>query len=293
MSRPSYPPPVTTTSPTPGSGPVRYPTLMSQHQLKQGYAPSLQSMFMAPGSTASAMGTPSLLFVPDMSSSSSLYPSNALPRPSQPSQYPYGQSTPQHPHNASASSYPRYPGPAQASPVPPPPVPQRQQSQEDVPRIARPANAKARADPVMTELKNVSVPRDCLPKFLSIAALNTARNRETCGLLLGKDKGHKFAVTTLLIPKQHSTSDTCTMDEEELVMQFTEERALITLGWVSWSIQFFGSCSQCVIIRYTRILRSRVSHFPVLLCILNSFDFYRFHVVCGSTHSFWISAHVT
>ncbi|KAF8909811.1 hypothetical protein CPB84DRAFT_1765566 [Gymnopilus junonius] len=57
-------------------------------------------------------------------------------------------------------------------------------------------------------------------------------NRETCGLLLGKDKGHKYSVTTLLIPKQHSTSDTCTMDEEELVLQFTEERSLITLGWI-------------------------------------------------------------
>ena len=52
-------------------------------------------------------------------------------------------------------------------------------------------------------------------------------------MLLGKDKGDKYVVTTLLIPKQHSTSDTCTMDEEELVMQFTEERHLITLGWVS------------------------------------------------------------
>jgi STAM-binding protein len=51
-------------------------------------------------------------------------------------------------------------------------------------------------------------------------------------LLLGKDKEKKFVVTTLLIPKQHSTSDTCTMDEEELVLQFTEERSLITLGWV-------------------------------------------------------------
>jgi STAM-binding protein len=51
-------------------------------------------------------------------------------------------------------------------------------------------------------------------------------------LLLGKDKGGRFIVTTLLVPKQHSTSDTCTMDEEELVMQFTEERSLITLGWV-------------------------------------------------------------
>ena len=234
--RPSYPPPVTTTSPAPGSGPVRYPSLMSQHQLKQGYAPSLQSMFINSGIKAPTNAA-SLFFVPDSSSSSSsLYPANALPRPSQPSMYPYGPPAPQHQHNTSTSPYPGYPGPTRNAPAPPPSVPPPPTGnllQEDTSRISRPANAKARADPVVGELKNVSVPRDCLPKFLSIAALNTSRNRETCGLLLGKDKGHKFSVTTLLIPKQHSTSDTCTMDEEELVMMFTEERSLITLGWVS------------------------------------------------------------
>ncbi|KIM82654.1 hypothetical protein PILCRDRAFT_70357 [Piloderma croceum F 1598] len=184
------------------------------------------------------MGPASLLFVPESSSassSSSLYPSNALPRPSQPSQYPYGPPAPQHQHNTSISPYPGYPGPSRnAPPIPPsvPPHPTGPPRPDDISRISRPANATARADPVVGELKNVSVPRDCLPKFLSIAALNTSRNRETCGLLLGKDKGHKFTVTTLLIPKQHSTSDTCTMDEEELVMMFTEERSLITLGWI-------------------------------------------------------------
>lgn len=49
-------------------------------------------------------------------------------------------------------------------------------------------------------------------------------------------------VTVLLIPRQHSTSDTCTMDEEELVMQFTEERVLITLGWVSISLERMHGC---------------------------------------------------
>lgn len=238
--RRSYPPPVTTTSPAPGSGPVRYPSLMSQHQLKQGYAPSLQSMFINPGSSR---GPASLLFVPEnssSSSSSSLYPSNALPRPSQPSQYPYGPPAPQHQHNTSISPYPGYGPSRNASAIPPsvPPPPTGPPRPDDISRISRPANATARADPVVGELKNVSVPRDCLPKFLSIAALNTSRNRETCGLLLGKDKGHKFTVTTLLIPKQHSTSDTCTMDEEELVMMFTEERSLITLGWVSSAIVY-------------------------------------------------------
>ena len=72
-----------------------------------------------------------------------------------------------------------------------------------------------------------------------IAKVNTEMNKETCGLLLGKDKGDRYSVTTLLIPKQTSTSDTCTMLEEELVLEFTEERSLITLGWVSFFSSFF------------------------------------------------------
>ncbi|KAG7096056.1 hypothetical protein E1B28_006737 [Marasmius oreades] len=81
-------------------------------------------------------------------------------------------------------------------------------------------------------LKTVILPRSCLARFLGIAGVNTSRNRETCGLLLGREVRGKYVVSTLLIPKQHSTSDTCTMDEEELVMEFTEERGLITLGWI-------------------------------------------------------------
>ncbi|KAJ6596364.1 hypothetical protein DFH09DRAFT_1134731, partial [Mycena vulgaris] len=42
----------------------------------------------------------------------------------------------------------------------------------------------------------------------------------------------RFVVETLLIPKQHATTDTCTMDEEEGVLGFTEERALITLDCI-------------------------------------------------------------
>lgn len=89
-------------------------------------------------------------------------------------------------------------------------------------------------NPVACELKSVSFPRDCLNRFASISSINTARNQETCGLLLGKYKGGRYVVTTLLIPKQHhdATGDTFVIDEEELVMQFTEKRCLIILGWV-------------------------------------------------------------
>ena len=140
---------ITTTSPLPPQlGTVQFSSLMSRHQISQGYHPSLGSMFHRPSHT-----------------------SHSTPR---------------------------------------------------------------RPDPVARELRTVSLPRDCMNWFTSIASINTVKNRETRGLLLGKDEGGRYVVTTLLIPRQHSTGDTCTctIDEEELVTQFTEERSLITLGWV-------------------------------------------------------------
>lgn len=128
--------------------------------------------------------------------------------------------------SSNGSSYPRPPTiPAEILPPSAPPT------QAEMDRIIRVSDPKKELTP---PLKQVNFPRECLPRFLAIAKVNTELNRETCGLLLGKDKGHKYAVTTLLIPKQRATSDTCTMEEEELVLQFTEERNLITLGWVGF-----------------------------------------------------------
>ncbi|KAI5821896.1 JAB1/MPN domain-containing protein [Schizophyllum commune Tattone D] len=106
-------------------------------------------------------------------------------------------------------------------------------SSDLLPKPSAPPRVKKEKEPPKPgQLKRVTVPRETLPRFLAIAKINTSLNRETCGLLLGKDRGHKYVVTTLLIPKQHATSDTCTMDDEELVLEFTEERSLITLGWI-------------------------------------------------------------
>ena len=188
----------------------------------------------------------SLLFVPDASASSStpsLYPPDKLPKPSAPISPPSTTSHRVAPVPQYALSTPQPPGSYSArSARPAPPVSNDPGSSD--PSRSRITRSTSETDTVMHELKTVNLPRDCLPRFLSIAALNTAQNRETCGLLLGKDRGHKFVVTTLLIPKQHSTSDTCTMDEEELVLRFTEERNLITLGWVSYLCDriFYLSC---------------------------------------------------
>ena len=155
--------------------------------------------------------------------------------PNPPNQHPLGQAPPHpHPHQqhgqqtTNSAIYMR----------PPPPLPATSTSETFAQsQLQTESNRIIQAsDPNFDStkpLKSVSLPRECLPRFLAIAKVNTEMNKETCGLLLGKDKGHKYTVTTLLIPKQTSTSDTCTMLEEELVLQFTEERSLITLGWVS------------------------------------------------------------
>lgn len=209
---------MTTTSPPPSEGyPIQYPQLMSKHQRSQGYAPSLNSMFSQ--EHGPSMVPSSLLFDANQQGQQQqqLYPPSLLPRPS---------SMPQPSINSQPISYPSHPAPRPQPPIPPPPnIP----PQPD--RVTRPS-ASAATPSTGPDLKQVNMPRDCLPRFLAIAKVNTTMNLETCGLLLGKAKGSKYVVTTLLVPRQHATSDTCTMDQEELVLQFTEERNLITLGWV-------------------------------------------------------------
>jgi len=39
--------------------------------------------------------------------------------------------------------------------------------------------------------------------------------------------------TTLVIPKQNGTSDTCTTENEEEILLIADKEDLITLGWVS------------------------------------------------------------
>ncbi|KAJ7463120.1 hypothetical protein B0H11DRAFT_2310386 [Mycena galericulata] len=92
-------------------------------------------------------------------------------------------------------------------------------------------NAARSAEEGHPRLGTIVLPQATLPRFLAIASVNTARNLETCGLLLGREVGYpRYLVSTLLIPKQHATSDTCRIDDEEGVLRFTEARALITLG---------------------------------------------------------------
>ncbi|CEL53264.1 STAM-binding protein [Rhizoctonia solani AG-1 IB] len=211
----SYPPPITTTSPPPG--PISYPTIMTMHQREQGYYPSSYSMFSLAGLATAltaerdiqAFGSPpkqhlntppALLFQPN-------------PDPTPPgskAQLPGGYGTPT---SQTQTNYATRPPPA--VPMPTPPAPAHTHEEDDTGR-----------------LRQVLLPEEVIQKFMSIAKPNTLRRVETCGLLLGKARNGGFAVTTLLIPRQRGTTDTCEMVEEELILDFQETRGLITLGWI-------------------------------------------------------------
>ncbi|KAL1921190.1 uncharacterized protein VTP21DRAFT_10906 [Calcarisporiella thermophila] len=81
-------------------------------------------------------------------------------------------------------------------------------------------------------LRSVVVPTSLLKKFLDIAQPNTNKNLETCGILSGTLKRNIFTINTLIIPKQTSTSDTCTTTNEEELFAYQDERDLMTLGWI-------------------------------------------------------------
>lgn len=71
-----------------------------------------------------------------------------------------------------------------------------------------------------------------MENFMRLAKSNTNKNLETCGILAGSLKDRKFFVTTLIIPKQESTSDSCQATNEEEIFDVQDKRSLFPLGWI-------------------------------------------------------------
>jgi STAM-binding protein len=86
-------------------------------------------------------------------------------------------------------------------------------------------------------LRQVCLPAETLQRFVALAALNTAKKKETLGMLYGRSNAAGgFDITTLLIPKQTSTENTCTMTSEELIVEFQQSRNVVGLGWVRYHL---------------------------------------------------------
>ncbi|GAA5823604.1 hypothetical protein JCM3770_003522, partial [Rhodotorula araucariae] len=81
-------------------------------------------------------------------------------------------------------------------------------------------------------LRPVILPSRLISHFMhAIAADNTARNIETCGLLLGELRAGAFHVTHLLVPKQEGTADTCAATHDDETFAVQASLGLLTLGW--------------------------------------------------------------
>lgn len=81
-------------------------------------------------------------------------------------------------------------------------------------------------------LRTLFVPSTLVESFLKIASKNTRRKLETCGLLCGKLNRNAFFVTTLLIPEQESTQNTCSTKNEEKMFEAIDNLDLFILGWI-------------------------------------------------------------
>ncbi|XP_076919573.1 AMSH-like ubiquitin thioesterase 2 [Bidens hawaiensis] len=81
-------------------------------------------------------------------------------------------------------------------------------------------------------LKDVHISTQLLDGFLDLAIDNTSKDLETCGVLGAFLKEGTYYVTTLIIPKQDSTSSSCQAVHEEEIFAIQNEQSLFPVGWI-------------------------------------------------------------
>ena len=96
-------------------------------------------------------------------------------------------------------------------------------------RVAfRPAAHLENGEPV----RYVFLPSQLRSSFLDLAAPNTARGLEMCGILCGTPVNGALFVTTLIIPEQRCTSDTCETVNESALLDYCIAEDLLMIGWI-------------------------------------------------------------
>ncbi|XP_068662589.1 AMSH-like ubiquitin thioesterase 3 [Aristolochia californica] len=121
----------------------------------------------------------------------------------------------------------------------PSPPPVLAHVQPDVCQIPPSRVADPRPGPALSEngvdsktYQHLHITPNLMEDFLRLAQANTAKNLETCGFLAGSLKNRTFYVTTLIIPKQESTSDSCQTTNEEEIFDVQDKLSLFPLGWI-------------------------------------------------------------
>ncbi|KAJ4269466.1 hypothetical protein NW762_001126 [Fusarium torreyae] len=81
-------------------------------------------------------------------------------------------------------------------------------------------------------IRSLFLPKNLRQQFLDIAADNTRRGLEMCGMLCGTPINNALFVRCLLIPDQKCTSDTCETENEEVMFDYCMKEDLLLLGWI-------------------------------------------------------------
>ncbi|KAF2077025.1 hypothetical protein CYY_001657 [Polysphondylium violaceum] len=101
------------------------------------------------------------------------------------------------------------------------------------PTLASKSNLNStEASKKLSKLRKIIVNDGLFDEFMKLAHQNTRNQIETCGILSGTLSNDVFKVTTLIIPKQEGTSDTCNTIEEHEIFEYQLEHDLLTLGWI-------------------------------------------------------------
>lgn len=81
-------------------------------------------------------------------------------------------------------------------------------------------------------LRPIFIPRHLQDKFLEIAAPNTRKGLELCGIICGRPINNALFVAALLVPNQICTTDTCETEDEFQIFEFCEKENMIIIGWI-------------------------------------------------------------
>ncbi|KAG0247408.1 hypothetical protein BG011_001561 [Mortierella polycephala] len=115
---------------------------------------------------------------------------------------------------------------------PPPALPRKPVSANNAPKLPPKIRIEEDVHEYSQGLRTMIVPIRLLDRFLNIVRPNTIKKLETCGILAGVLSRNKLTVTTLIIPKQTATTDTCSTTNEDELFEFQSQRDLMTLGWI-------------------------------------------------------------
>ncbi|KAM9976522.1 hypothetical protein ACTFIR_010363 [Dictyostelium discoideum] len=100
------------------------------------------------------------------------------------------------------------------------------------PTTNKPNIDSSEASKKYSKLRKIIVHGEVFQEFMRLAENNTKRSIETCGILSGTLSNDVFRITTIIIPKQEGTTDTCNTIEEHEIFEYQLENDLLTLGWI-------------------------------------------------------------